>query len=181
MKQCPKCKTKYSDPTLEFCLEDGVRLVLSKNPGTEFPTETIPNKPNLVTAENTIEFPSANPIVRNPPDPEISNVKFPVSTLKVNSGLERGVAHTGERILETAPIVIALAHNWWQWVYLDNQYYSSFSSYVFSANFLMWLLLLVSGAVVSLLTLKRSENKGFAISSLVVLAINLLLFIVPRR
>jgi len=74
-----------------------------------------------------------------------------------------------------------LAHNWWQWIYLNNQYYSSLSSYVLSANFLMWLLLLAAGATVSLFAVKRCKDKGFAFVSLVVLSINLILFLVPRR
>jgi hypothetical protein len=83
--------------------------------------------------------------------------------------------------LEIAPIVIALALNWWQWIYLNNQYYSSFSSYVLSANFLMWLLLLTTGTALSLFAVKRCKNKRFAFASLVILSVNLILFLVPRR
>ncbi|MDQ3041790.1 MAG: hypothetical protein M3R11_05350 [Acidobacteriota bacterium] len=56
------------------------------------------------------------------------------------------VTEQSNSVLELAPFVIALAHNWWQWIYLNNQYYSSFSTYVLSANFIMWLLLLTTGA-----------------------------------
>jgi hypothetical protein len=83
--------------------------------------------------------------------------------------------------LELAPVVIALAHNWWQWLYLEKQYYSSFMDYFFSANFLMWLLLLAAGIGISLYSIKRSERKGFAYTGLVIFAINLILFLVPRR
>jgi hypothetical protein len=95
--------------------------------------------------------------------------------------LKEKVALQGFKDLEIPPIVVSLSHNWWQWVYLNNQYYSSFSSYVFSANFLMWLLLLVGSAVVGLLAVKLCRNKGFVYTSLVILAINLLLFLVPER
>jgi len=56
------------------------------------------------------------------------------------------VTEQSNSVLELASFVIALAHNWWQWIYLNNQYYSSFSTYVLSANFIMWLLLLMMGA-----------------------------------
>ncbi len=85
------------------------------------------------------------------------------------------------KILETAPIVLALAHNWWQWLYLEKQYVSSITDYILSANFLMWLLLLASGTIISLLAVKHSKNKTLGIISLVALAINLILFLVPRR
>ena len=83
--------------------------------------------------------------------------------------------------METAPIVLALAHNWWQWLYLEKQYVSSITEYILSANFLMWLLLLASGILVSLLAVKHSKDKTLGIISLVALAINLILFLVPRR
>jgi hypothetical protein len=95
--------------------------------------------------------------------------------------LTEKVVQQGNKVLEIAPIVIALAHNWWQWIYLENQYYSSFASYILSANFLMWLLFLAAGASLGLFALKRGQNKGFAISSLVILSVNLLLFLVPKR
>ena len=82
---------------------------------------------------------------------------------------------------EYASIGIALAHNWWQWLYLEKQYVSSILDYIFSANFLMWLVLLVSGTAISLFVVRRSERKIFGILSLVILAINLILFLVPRR
>jgi hypothetical protein len=82
--------------------------------------------------------------------------------------------------LEITPIIISLAHNWWQWVYLNKQDYLTFTSYVSSANFLVWLLLLVAGASVGMLVLKLCQNKSCAYTGLVILAINLLLFLVPK-
>jgi hypothetical protein len=182
MKICPKCKTRYSDPTLEFCLEDGVRLVLSEIQSADAPSVTLPNKPNPVTLENTVAFPSSrSSAVQTPAESEIQSGNAAVNAPASNHGLKKDMVQKSERILEISPLIIALAHNWWQWVYLNDQYYSSFSSYVFSANFLMWLLLLGAGLAVGLPALKRSVNRDFAIAGLVVLAINLLLFIVPRR
>jgi hypothetical protein len=45
----------------------------------------------------------------------------------------------------------------------------------------MWLLLLITGGATGLLAVKYGRNKGFAYTSLVILAINLLLFLVPKR
>ncbi|MFN2501807.1 MAG: hypothetical protein ABR530_07335 [Pyrinomonadaceae bacterium] len=36
MKRCPKCRRDYSDETMNFCLEDGSRLVSAS--GSENPT-----------------------------------------------------------------------------------------------------------------------------------------------
>jgi hypothetical protein len=85
------------------------------------------------------------------------------------------------KILEIAPIFLALTHNWWQWIYLNNQYYSSISNFLVSANFLMWLLLLAVGTILGLIGIKRCQIKTFSIASLVILSINLILFIVPKR
>jgi len=76
---------------------------------------------------------------------------------------------------------VALAHNWWQWVYLEKQYVYSLTDYLLSANFVMWLLLLACGILSGLYGLKRSKNRSYALIGLVVLAINLILFLVPRR
>ena len=107
--------------------------------------------------------------------------QFNISLIVVIDGLIPKYFSEPNKILEISPLVIALAHNWWQWVYLNNQYYYSFGSYVFSANFLMWLLLLATGGIIGLISLKKNQNKSFAIAGLVILAINLLLFLVPKR
>jgi hypothetical protein len=140
MKRCPNCNIEYLDTTLEFCLEDGTRLVSNAARETESPNVTRSTKSDS-TAEKTITLPfSAQPrmlkfdgVNRVEPTPQKTLIKDKV-TEQSNS------------VLELAPFVIALAHNWWQWIYLNNQYYSSFSTYVLSANFIMWLLLLTMGA-----------------------------------
>jgi len=175
MKRCPKCSIEYFDNTLEFCLEDGTRLASALSYETETPTVTQPNKPNLST-EKTVNLPFSKPskILEFGGANDIQMI--PQTAL-----LKERVAQQSNKVLEIAPIVIALAHNWWQWIYLNNQYYSSLSSYVLSANFLMWLLLLAAGAAVSLFAVKRCKNKGLAFASLVILSINLILFLVPKR
>lgn len=175
MKRCPKCSIEYFDNTLEFCLEDGMRLISAHSYENETKTITHSNKPNPST-EKTVNLPFSKPA---------KTLKFgganDFQTIPQIDLLKEGVAQQSNKVLEIAPIVIALAHNWWQWIYLNNQYYSSLSSYVLSANFLMWLLLLAAGAAVSLFAVKRCKNKEFAFASLVVLSINLILFLVPRR
>ena len=181
MKRCPQCRLDYFDEMIEFCLEDGSRLVLVSNSlEDEIPTVTKLNKSNPST-QDTVNLPFSNiPPTLETNLPNKAETPSSVETAKTNDLKEKAVSQS-YKALEIAPIVVSLAHNWWQWVYLNNQYYSSFSAYVFSANFLMWLLLLIASAAVGLLALKLCSNKGFAYTGLVILAINLLLFLVPKR
>jgi hypothetical protein len=193
MKRCPKCHLSYADDTLEFCLEDGARLIFgttAAGAGNEFQTETptvaVPNKFPSPT-ERTVNLPFSNPAAAagNPVN-AANNVEFqpgknPPAPPHPVEQLKEQITGQSHQVLELAPLVVSLAHNWWQWVYLSNQYYSSFSSYILSANFLMWLLLLGVGTAISLLALRRCRNKSFAVAGLVILAINLLLILVPKR
>jgi hypothetical protein len=163
MKRCPKCNADYFDNMLEFCLEDGTRL-------TSLSPPTAVAQPRT-TAEETVSM----PLSARPSQAEVETIVTKTIVPADEAALSQN------KMLEIAPIVIALAHNWWQWLYLEKQYYSSFMEYVFSANFLMWLLLLGAGILVSLYSIKRSERKGFAYTGVVILAINLILFLVPRR
>jgi hypothetical protein len=181
MKRCPKCNLDYFDNMLEFCLEDGARLVSFPNTQTAGPPFTHSN-PAPPAAEQTV--------VLTPPN-RTEKAQFETPGLFKNKSapdesenqilLKENVAVPSLKVLEIAPIVLSLAHNWWQWLYLNNQYYPSVASFLLSANFLMWLLLLVAGAAAGLLAVRYSRHKGFAYTSLVILAINLLLFLVPRR
>jgi len=175
MKRCPACNLEYFDPTLEFCLEDGTRLIFFNSQQVEMDTVTQPNKPNLST-HKTLNLPFSSPA-------ETVKITDPknIQTIPQTDVLSEKVAQQSLKTLEIAPLIIALAHNWWQWIYLNNQYYSSFTTYVFSANFLMWLLLLAAGAVTGLIGVKRCRNKGFVFAGLVVLSVNLILFLVPKR
>lgn len=171
MKRCPKCNADYYDNMLEFCLEDGTRLTsLSSQHGT--PATVAAQPARQTAADKTLSM----PLSTQPKEQEVETV---VAKALVPTPISTELSQN--KVLEIAPAVIALAHNWWQWLYLEKQYYSSFMEYVFSANFLMWLLLLAGGVAISLYSLKRSERKGFAYTGLVILAINLILFLVPRR
>lgn len=166
MKRCPKCNAEYLDNTLEFCLEDGSRLAFANDArGT---AATSPQ-----TAADTVAFGlNQAPIVQAAEE---------VETVLAKTSSIIPVAGSKSAVLENVPIVIALAHNWWQWLYLEGQHVYSIASYIFSANFLMWLLLLIAGVIVGIWSVKQSERKVVAYASLVMLAINLILFIVPRR
>lgn len=173
MKNCPKCHTDYFDNMLEFCLEDGTKLISVRQTATA----TKPNQPNQLTDE-TVNLPFSGD-VETLDFRALKQENKPLAETEKSESLKQ--AQKGNKILEIAPIVAALTHNWWQWLYLNNQYYSSLPAFLLSANFLMWLLLLAASAIVGLLALKRCQNKSFAIVSLVILSINFLLFLVPKR
>lgn len=175
MKRCPKCNADYFDNMLEFCLEDGMRLTSVSDTGGKT-TQANPPRP---TAAETVSLPFTG-VPKTLEVPGSSSGEIETIVAKTDMVLPSIPAKTSS-VLENAPIVLALAHNWWQWLYLEKQYVSSFMEYILSANFLMWLLLLAAGVIVSLLAVKRSERKIVAYTSLVILAINLILFIVPRR
>ena len=95
--------------------------------------------------------------------------------------IKEKITYQGFKVIEIAPIVLSLTHNYWQWLYLNKTNYPDTLSFLTSSHFVIWLLLLTSGAISSFIALKYGRNKGFAIASLVILAINLLLSIVPNK
>ena len=176
MKKCPKCNLTYSDNTLEFCLEDGSRLFsISPTQTTEKPKITYPAN-STITTEKTVNLPSSY-VPETLKFQASNNLQSELST----DSIENELSIRNYKILEIAAIAIALIHNWWQWLYLNNQYYSSFSTYFLSANFLMWLSLLAFGAAFGIYNLRKTQNKTVPIISLVILSINLLLFLVPKH
>jgi hypothetical protein len=165
----------YFDNMLEFCLEDGTKLSVvsetSQRSGANTGTAAARS-----TVTETISFEA--PIAPTAPQPLEQPEVETVVTKRLVEEPERSVV---TRVIEIAPIVLALMHNWWQWLYLENQYVSSIASYILSGNFLMWLVLLGAGIALSLKALKSLQNKAYAYIGLVILAINLLLFLVPRK
>lgn len=175
MKQCPKCKTDYFDNMLDFCLDDGERLLRLKQTDVDF-KQTSPTQAETVVLDNQL-----NPTVFVPPNVKTELHNAPATELQNKSEkIKQRVTLQWLRTLEIVPVVLALAHNYWQWLYLSRKSYYEFSSYFFSADFLIWLLLLILGFVFGIISLKYSKRKTFAITALVVLAINLLLSIVPK-
>ena len=166
MKVCSNCKTEYLDDTLDFCLEDGTRLSLSSN---SFPI----NAKTAVLNDRSIPISTAfetskETILQNKATNKLADLK-------------EKAAYQGSKALEITPIVLALAHNYWQWLYLSKTSYSDTLTFLMSAHFIVWLILLVFGTAAGITSLKYSKNKGFAITSLVILAVNLLLSIVPNK
>lgn len=180
MKRCPQCRTDYFDNMLEFCLDDGARLQSVSKPTTS------PTKPPTTAADSvetvfyeragagqappTIAVEEAAPLAgRAGEEPQ------PIASLKQKA------AEKGSRALEISAIALALAHNWWQWLYVARESSGSIAAFLLSAEFLIWFLLLGGGAASGLLALKFSRGKALAYVSLIVLAINFLLVLVPRR
>ncbi len=178
MKKCPKCQAAYFDEIIEFCLEDGTKLSVVSNPPT---TKTEPVNTNQKNVE-TMFFDSSAGI------PNTIEVKDSVgAAVQKNAGetkldsLKQNAVEKGYRALEIGTVVFALAHNWWQWLYVDRQNYGSITNFLISADFLIWFFLLLAGTAAGLLTLKFSQRKALAYAGLVILAINFLLLLVPRK
>ncbi|MGB7068933.1 MAG: hypothetical protein WBD22_05520 [Pyrinomonadaceae bacterium] len=178
MKRCPNCNAEYSDNSLEFCLEDGSRLAMLAAKPSEPVTSSSPVGQRPMTVATEVIFGIGNQAQRAPAKAEETVTIVADKTTLVSPDKSTSTAN---RLLELSPIVIALAHNWWQWLYIEGTYISSIASFIVSAPFLMWLLLLAAGVSICLIAVKRAERKEFAYTSLVILAINLILFLVPRR
>ena len=169
MKRCPKCQADYFDNMLEFCLEDGARLSFVP----ESAVKTAVRAGGTVTAGT--HAPIAEPVSQE-------TVVIPAQDKRDQGRPDKAPRTASETaIIDRAAVGLALAHNWWQWLYLEKTYVYSITDYILSANFLMWLLLLGAGTAAGVYSFKRSRDKTFAIISLTALAINLILYLVPRR
>jgi hypothetical protein len=164
MKSCPRCNAEYFDNQLEFCLDDGTRL---RAGGAAHERTAVLDRPEPAEAFGPNK--SQETVVIGPMNDALPAVP------------QHLAAATSAGLSENAALVLALLHNWWQWIYIEKVYISSIAEFLLSANFLMWLLLLSAGTAVSIYSIKVSKNKTLAIISLVTLAINLILFLVPRR
>lgn len=178
MKNCPVCHKDYYDETLEFCLDDGSRLQRVGRANNEILTAPVikPN-PDLGQIE-TIEFEKQS-VFQTPESQKKQNLS-PKPDAEEKRLLKQNLAQTSLKILETSPIVLALAHNFWQWLYLTKQPTYDLTAFFTSYTFLIWMFLLISSLLFGLFSLKYGKNKGFAITALVVLAINVILSIVPK-
>ena len=178
MKKCPKCQADYFDEQLEFCLEDGAKLTFARSTATAADTKV------FNTAQNSIEtafFDSRAEV----PQTVKANDALKTNTLQPDetklTSLKQNAVEKGYRALEIGTLVIALANNWLQWLYIERQSYGTLTNFLFSVEFLIWLLLLFAGAAAGLLTLKLSRTKTLAYVGLVVLAINFVLLLVPKK
>lgn len=184
MKSCPKCKSVFFDETLEFCMEDGSPLVLTSPEKEEVPT-VIKNKSDFAVAEKTLEFSEQNQPLTNYLHEAKNTRQIEINpTVKIEEKLtnfKEKVSYQGLRTIEVLPIILALANNYWQWLYLNRTNYEDTLSFLISVNFIVWFSLLVFGSISCFIAIKYGKNRGFAITALVILAINLLLSIVPLK
>jgi len=177
MKRCPRCRADYFDEMLEFCLEDGEKLTAVSASGTALKEPVKTNQNNIETMffDASAELPKTVE-VKNP-----ATVNQSPPSLTKSASLKENAVEKGYRALEIGTLVFALAHNWLQWLYIDRQNYGSLVNFLSSAEFLIWISLLLAGTAAGLLTLKLSRKKGMAYAGLVILAINFLLLLVPRK
>jgi hypothetical protein len=177
MKKCPKCRTEYSDETLRFCLEDGTELsFVGKQSEVATEVFSIGQK-----STETMFFDRGDGVPQTLPNDAAATAKQDLPSATQPSSLKEKTVEKGYRALEVGTLVFALALNWWQWLYVDRQNYLPVANFLLSAEFLIWLLLLLAGTTSGLLTLKFSRKKELAYVGLVILAINFLLLLVPRR
>lgn len=175
MKRCPKCSTDYFDNMLDFCLDDGERLLLLKQKKEDFKQISSTQAEPLALDNNF------NPAVFVHKDTKTDlQIDWQDDLQNKPEGIKQKVTLQWLKALEMVPIILALAHNYWQWLYLARKSYYDFSSFFLSADFLIWLVLLITAGVFGIISLKYSKRKGFAVTALVVLAINVILSIVPK-
>ncbi len=178
MKECPKCEKSYFDETMEFCLDDGSKLIVKTSAEQETLTVNTLKQNLKITQDETVQFNNLQDT--KPSDIDKTKFNWQPSKAEKKEIIKQNVANTSQKILEVAPMVLALVHNFWQWLYLYKQPVYQLSVFLSSYNFLVWLFLLLSGLIFGGFSLKYSKNKGFAITALVVLAINVILSIAPK-
>lgn len=176
MKKCPQCQADYFDEHLEFCLEDGAKLKVVGNSATSARTEILDREQNSI---ETFSFGSELPKTVEARQPETAE-RQTAEVTKLDALKQKSV-EKGFRALELGTLIFALAHNWWQWIYVERQNYGSISNFLLSLDFLIWFLLLLAGAACGILTLKFSSKKEMAYIGLVILAINFILLLVPLK
>ncbi len=187
MKSCPSCNLKYADDTLQFCLSDGTGLVVysaePEEPPTVFASRTKTaerswinnNEFDTAAPSGSIYAPDTAEIAANPhdsPNPEINS-----RVESKESASEKSLA----QVLSFAPVTIALMQNYWQWLYMAEYNSFQFPALLWNLHFYLWLLLLGGGAALCILALRQNINRGFAIIGLIILSINFLLCLVPRK
>ena len=175
MKRCPKCKTDYFDNMLDFCLDDGERLLFLTQKNVDL-KETSPTRSEPAVLNNQM---ITDVLVTQDEKIGLQN-ELQTGLQNKSEKLKQKITLQWLKTLEIVPVILALTHNYWQWLYLERKNYYDFSSFFFSLEFLIWLVLLITGSVLGILSLKYNKQKGFAITALVILAINVILSIVPK-
>jgi hypothetical protein len=165
-------------------MEDGSPLILTSPEKDEILT-LVKNKTDFAAAGKTLEFSDKNQTVKSfLNEPEKTRQTGMNPTNKIDEKLtnfKEKVSYQGLRTIEVLPIILALANNYWQWLYLNRANYGDTLSFLISINFFVWFLLLIFGLISCIIAVKYGKNRGLAITALVILAINLLLSIVPLK
>lgn len=178
MKKCPQCQADYFDEQLEFCLEDGAKLTFVRSTATAADTKVFNTAQNSVA---TAFFDSRAEVPQTIEASEAAKTTALAADETKPISLKQNAVEKGYRALEIGTLVFALANNWLQWLYIERQHYGTLTNFLFSVEFLLWLLLLFAGTVAGLLTLKLSRTKTLAYVGLVILAINFMLLLVPKK
>ena len=181
MKKCPKCGTEYFDNRLDFCLEDGEKLSGSISQDEELWTIPTIRKENKDFTETQVledsELERADRTLEK--KKEFLNRPSSDTTKKINR-LKQNLSVRGLKILENTALICALLHNFWFWLYFSRKPYNNFADYFISVEFIVWFLLLITGIMFGIISLKFNQNKIPAIIALVVLAVNFILSIIPK-
>lgn len=195
MKRCSKCNTDYFDNMLDFCLEDGAKLLAVANNDADRNKILLQQKPTIRTESKTVVLPinafendygsvQTDTVETNVGQKQLQNQSEKIGkigkTEQISEQIKDSIKTRWFNVLEIAPIVLAFAHNYWQWLYLSKQYYYGFAEYILSANFLIWFALLICGVIFGIISFKYGKNKKFAVTALIVLAINFLLVLIPK-
>jgi hypothetical protein len=187
MKRCPKCNAEYFDNLLDFCLEDGAKLsTINDRSDIQNKSAATTEMPRVAQTNTTAvlpEFQFQTESLQKDSENKNPQTQIPIQDNFENKSkkIKDTARDQGYRALEIIPMIISLAHNYWQWIYLYRQNYYDFVGYIFSANFLIWLALLICGVIFGIISLKYGKSKSFAITALIILAINFLLFLVPKQ
>lgn len=184
MKRCPNCNLGYTDESLEFCLEDGTRLEIFNEATDEPPT--VYSKSGAYTTTQT-KTAQTSPNINNfgtwaeTPNSQMNMQAQGENLPQTDTPPQSETDSFTTKFFGFAPIIVALAQNYWQWLYMTQYNSFKFPDFLWELNFYVWLILLVGGVLLGVTALRKNVNKSFAVVSLVILAVNFLLCIVPRR
>lgn len=170
MKKCPQCNSEYFDNMLDYCLEDGTRLsAVTKNSEAKTAERAASPLTNPPQAKTVFMSPDKTQVAGAAPKIEtVLRSDFPNQIQTKSDKLKTTLTDKMYQVLEFAPIILALAHNYWQWLYLTKQSSAPLSDFLISYQFLIWFLLLISSAAFGIISLKYGRSKSFAVIALVI-------------
>jgi hypothetical protein len=81
MKYCPLCQVQYSDDSLQFCLEDGARLLIHTNEDWEVPTQVLDERETVVKLNRITNDWKQSQATRLSPSPDIAAKSNPIKVI----------------------------------------------------------------------------------------------------